>query len=193
MNEHESRLLLSRGRVLIIVYREVRAREICLKDVVLLMPGHPQLLALVLDVWISVAWIATAILFREQLLELLIVLLLDPSQILIDVDVLEAYLILAHVAKLENGLESVIKFRARDAHVTVSHEEICIFLEKVYKYDILMGRRFQHTMAKIQKAQPGQGYHAWHYEATPAAPYRKLAAMIYLNDTFEGGKTEFLY
>ena len=133
MNEHESRLLLSRGRVLVIVYREVRAREICLKDVVLLMPGHPQLLALVLDVGISVAWIATAILFREQLLELLIVLLLDPSQILIDVDVLEAHLILTHVAELENGLESVIKFRVRDAHVTVSHEEICIFLEKVYR------------------------------------------------------------
>ena len=62
-----------------------------------------------------------------------------------------------------------------------------------YKYDILMGRRFQHTMAKIQKTEPGQGYHAWHYEATPSAPYRKLATMIYLNDNFEGGETEFLY
>ena len=65
--------------------------------------------------------------------------------------------------------------------------------EYVYKYDILMGRRFQHTMAKIQKTEPGQGYHAWHYEATPSAPYRKLATMIYLNDNFDGGETEFLY
>ena len=65
--------------------------------------------------------------------------------------------------------------------------------EYVLKYDILTGRRFQHTMAKLQKTEPGQGYHAWHYEATPSAPYRKLATMIYLNDGFEGGETEFLY
>ena len=65
--------------------------------------------------------------------------------------------------------------------------------EYVLKYDILVGRRFQHTMAKIQKTEPGQGYHAWHYESTPSAPYRKLATMIYLNDGFEGGETEFLY
>ena len=65
--------------------------------------------------------------------------------------------------------------------------------EYVLKYDILVGRRFQHTMAKIQKTEPGQGYHAWHYESTPSAPYRKLATMIYLNDGFEGGETEFFY
>ena len=64
--------------------------------------------------------------------------------------------------------------------------------EYVLKYDILVGRRFQHTMAKIQKTEPGQGYHAWHYESTPSAPYRKLATMIYLNDGFEGGETEFI-
>ena len=65
--------------------------------------------------------------------------------------------------------------------------------EYVLKYDILVGRRFQHTMAKIQKTEPGQGYHAWHYESTPSVPYRKLATMIYLNDNFDGGETEFLY
>lgn len=61
------------------------------------------------------------------------------------------------------------------------------------RYDILLGRKFQHTMCKIQKTQPGEGYHAWHYESTPNTPYRKLATMLYLNDDFEGGETEFLY
>jgi len=65
--------------------------------------------------------------------------------------------------------------------------------EYANKYDILMGRRFQHTLCKLQKTSPGEGYHAWHYESTPSSPYRKLVTMIYLNDNFEGGETEFLY
>jgi hypothetical protein len=48
-------------------------------------------------------------------------------------------------------------------------------------------------MCKIQKTRPGEGYHSWHYESTPNTPYRKLATMLYLNDDFEGGETEFLY
>ena len=59
------------------------------------------------------------------------------------------------------------------------------------KYDILMGRKFQHTMCKLQMTSPGEGYHAWHYESGPTTPYRKLVTMIYLNDNFEGVKLSF--
>lgn len=47
---------------------------------------------------------------------------------------------------------------------------------------------------KIQKTPAGGGYHVWHDESS-AAPHsgRVIVWMIYLNDDFEGGETEFLY
>jgi hypothetical protein len=47
---------------------------------------------------------------------------------------------------------------------------------------------------KIQKTQPGQGYHTWHTEATNRdTSNRLLTWTVYLNDEFEAGETEFLY
>lgn len=47
---------------------------------------------------------------------------------------------------------------------------------------------------KIQKTQPGQGYHVWHAEATSReSSHRLLTWTVYLNDEFEAGETEFLY
>jgi len=46
---------------------------------------------------------------------------------------------------------------------------------------------------KIQKTEPGQGYHVWHCEDDIKSPGRRLVWTIYLNDGFEGGETEFLY
>lgn len=47
---------------------------------------------------------------------------------------------------------------------------------------------------KIQKTEPGEGYHIWHCETfTRLARDRVLAYMLYLNDVDEGGETEFLY
>ena len=47
---------------------------------------------------------------------------------------------------------------------------------------------------KIQKTEPGQGFHAWHFE-TPSRHIsnRILVWTVYLNDDFEAGETEFLY
>ena len=61
------------------------------------------------------------------------------------------------------------------------------------KYDVLVGRPMQHQMCKLQKTLPGQGFHNWHYEATPNTPYRVLTTQLYINDDYEGGETEFLY
>jgi len=58
---------------------------------------------------------------------------------------------------------------------------------------VLANKNFQHTLCKIQKTNPKEGYHGWHYENTPEFPYRQLVTMMYLNDDFEGGETEFLY
>ena len=47
---------------------------------------------------------------------------------------------------------------------------------------------------KLQESKPGQGYHAWHYEAeNPMSSLRMFAFILYLNDIEQGGETEFLY
>jgi hypothetical protein len=47
---------------------------------------------------------------------------------------------------------------------------------------------------KIQKTEPGQGYHVWHCESsTRENCTRILVWSLYLNDIEEGGETEFIY
>jgi hypothetical protein len=46
---------------------------------------------------------------------------------------------------------------------------------------------------KIQKTEPGEGYHGWHCESSYPHVNRILAYTISLNDVDEGGETEFLY
>jgi hypothetical protein len=47
---------------------------------------------------------------------------------------------------------------------------------------------------KIQKTPAGGGYHIWHDEnSSYVHSSRTLVWMIYLNDNYEGGETEFLY
>lgn len=75
-----------------------------------------------------------------------------------------------------------------------------IFWEDCYPkyistYDILKTNK-SHLIygIKVQKTEPGQGYHVWHYEATNKdLAHRFLTWTVYLNDTFEAGETEFLY
>lgn len=75
-----------------------------------------------------------------------------------------------------------------------------IFWNDVYKpyaekYCIL--NHFElHTVkeAKVQKTEPGEGYHIWHAEnGSKEVADRILAWSLYLNDVDEGGETEFLY
>ena len=47
---------------------------------------------------------------------------------------------------------------------------------------------------KIQKINPGDGYHIWHYESSSRPVYNRLLFFIlYLNTIDDGGETEFLY
>ena len=50
-----------------------------------------------------------------------------------------------------------------------------------------------HDDPNIQKTSPGGGYHVWHCEDCQGSSDRKLVTMMYLNDGFEGGETEWLY
>lgn len=63
------------------------------------------------------------------------------------------------------------------------------------KFDILatFAQHKSYTM-KIQKTEPGQGYHVWHSEITGRDNSNRLLTWtVYLNDEFDAGETEFLY
>jgi len=82
----------------------------------------------------------------------------------------------------------------------ISNEFITVFWELCYKpyvekYSIL-NEMSAHKIfdIKIQKTEPGQGYHMWHSEVMNKESRDRLCAfMLYLNDVEEGGETEFLY
>jgi len=47
---------------------------------------------------------------------------------------------------------------------------------------------------KLQKTEPGAGYHVWHHEqANDQMSNRSLVYAVYLNTITEAGETEFLY
>ena len=53
---------------------------------------------------------------------------------------------------------------------------------------------FYSPVQKIQKTPAGGGYHVWHDEDSSIQHHaRCLVWMVYLNDDYEGGETEFLY
>jgi len=61
------------------------------------------------------------------------------------------------------------------------------------KYDILKIMSLRSTSIKMQKTNPGEGYHIWHCEQENGEPDRCLVWAIYLNDIDAAGETEFLY
>ena len=62
------------------------------------------------------------------------------------------------------------------------------------KYSQLQGALINSYSIKMQKTEPGQGYHVWHCEAGDRNnANRVMAWAAYLNDNFEAGETEFLY
>lgn len=61
-------------------------------------------------------------------------------------------------------------------------------------YPNLMHETIFSSDVKIQKTEPGGGYHVWHCENSSYAFSPRTAVWsIYLNDIDEGGETEFLY
>ena len=68
------------------------------------------------------------------------------------------------------------------------------FDEYIHTYGHLKQQKFYSTTQKVQKTPAGGGYHVWHDENTSIAHcMRAMVWMVYLNDNYEGGETEFLY
>jgi hypothetical protein len=68
------------------------------------------------------------------------------------------------------------------------------FDEYVDEYDTLKNLDLKCSTAKMQKTDPGAGYHVWHSEqGNGADSARCLVYSAYLNDIDDAGETEFLY
>jgi len=62
------------------------------------------------------------------------------------------------------------------------------------EYSILNDTKSSLYDIKIKKASPGGGFHKWHHDnSNILASHRFLVILVYLNDNFDGGETEFLY
>lgn len=86
-------------------------------------------------------------------------------------------------------------------HVSKYIEEFnTVFWDECYadylkKYSVLADYA-KHTIFtyKVQKTEPGGGYHVWHSEhGNQHFSSRVGVYLLYLNDVEEGGETEFLY
>jgi hypothetical protein len=62
------------------------------------------------------------------------------------------------------------------------------------KFDILKDYQLRCTSLKMQKTDPGAGYHIWHAEqGADTESSRCLVYIAYLNTIKDAGETEFLY
>ena len=62
------------------------------------------------------------------------------------------------------------------------------------QYNALNSTPLTSWCVKMQETPAGGGYHVYHYErGSWSETSRELVWMIYLNEDFEGGETEFLY
>lgn len=81
----------------------------------------------------------------------------------------------------------------KDLKVTINNFDLAF---KHYIKEIgaeVFSSEYRYTQLKIQKTEPGEGYHLWHVEHSFVSPERAFAWIIYLNDINDGGETEFLH
>ena len=81
-------------------------------------------------------------------------------------------------------------------------EELCgkvremlqVYIQKTDCLSVSGIKELHFTNIKIQKTQPGGGYHVWHTERSyfNMGCNRALVWTVYLNDVKKGGETEFL-
>ena len=61
------------------------------------------------------------------------------------------------------------------------------------KYEIFKTKQLEHINAKIQRTKPSGGFHLWHHDGGSPLWHRQLVTLLYLNDDYDAGETEFLY
>ena len=84
-------------------------------------------------------------------------------------------------------------------NISIKCNELVIdsFFQYSNNYPALQDCSIYNPELKLQKTIPGGGFHNWHYEngyyTNDLDKNRLLAWMVYLNDDYEGGETEFNY
>ena len=64
----------------------------------------------------------------------------------------------------------------------------------INEYEAVIHYRYQQDYLNVQRTKPSEGFHAFHCETGSLGTNRRvLATMMFLNDDFEGGETEFFY
>ena len=91
---------------------------------------------------------------------------------------------------LHDGYHDTLSKRIFTEYCQLTGHALNLYIKK---YTILANRPLEHTKCKLQRTRPGEGYHTWHFEDGPDYPYRKLITMLYINDDYEAGETEFIY
>ena len=94
---------------------------------------------------------------------------------------------------VNNHPESLERFEDEGTIDTINYGLQKCFDDYVNKFDILQSISLRSSVIKVQKTNPGQGYHVWHFEKDFMEPQRMLVWVIYLNDIDAAGETEFLY
>jgi hypothetical protein len=94
---------------------------------------------------------------------------------------------------VNNHPEELENFNGFDLKFAIHEGLQACFDDYIEKFDMLKMVDLRSSIVKIQKTEPGQGYHLWHYEHEAHEPNRVLAWIIYLNDIDSAGETEFLY
>lgn len=63
------------------------------------------------------------------------------------------------------------------------------------RFSVLKDHHINCSTIKVQKSNPGEGYHIWHSERSSEESNRVLTYILYLNtlDNDSGGETELLY
>lgn len=99
-----------------------------------------------------------------------------------------------HFHFLNLKYNSITPFNQNESvHVFLEGLQKC-FDEYLNEYDILRERSLRCTHIKMQKTDPGAGYHVWHFEqGADHDAGRCLVFIAYLNDIEDAGETEFLY
>lgn len=94
---------------------------------------------------------------------------------------------------VNNHSGSLERFENEGIIDTINHGLQKCFDDYVNKFDMLKLIPLRSSIIKVQKTNPGQGYHVWHFEKDFTQPMRMLVWAIYLNDIDAAGETEFLY
>jgi len=94
------------------------------------------------------------------------------------------------------GVHTVAMFNGFSASKTFFNGLQACYDNYINEFSILKNSSIRATAMKMQKTDPGGGYHLWHCEqGNKDHAERVLVYMLYLNDLSEqdGGETEFIY